>query len=317
MIKTKINECTFLNALGKSAQSIPASRKKPSSVQKIKTTETKPETKPELPEPEKKESIEVPSGWKPKGGTEIELDGKKYKVNDHGFWYFGSKQLPTKSEKNLISTLDLEAYKQEQAKLASTPSVEPKDSTTEKAEPEKDQKFLTDEEKENLLNTNNPIDFISLFDGKLPNYVSNYIINTPISLKEVFTVGALLGLIGVSSAAIIKILARRIKYAKNIKEQIHLMKVQYKTLLCIYYLIAYPNLDEELFNSKIKIKIENTLKEVNDDCASAKDLNEQRYILQQHLSDLMQKIKNKVNQRPAIVTESIKNRWKLLAGIGV
>ena len=65
-----------------------------------------------------------------------------------------------------------------------------------------------------------------MFDGKLPNYVSNYIINTPISLKEVFTVGALLGLIGVGSAAIIKILARRIKNAKNIISSKNIFKIE-------------------------------------------------------------------------------------------
>jgi len=179
MIKTKINEATFVNALSKAAQTVPASRKK-SKNQEIKPSENKPEVKADI-KPEQKNSTNIPSDWKAEIGTEIELNGVKYKANTKGGWLPNGIGLPIPKTSSTFSTLNLLAYNKEQnITNTSTPTTTatvplgPEDAETEESTPSEEEQ----------IDYNKLYNKIYEFEVSEPNQIEPFVTATISELKN-------------------------------------------------------------------------------------------------------------------------------------
>jgi len=110
MIKIKINEGRFTNALTAKAQSLNVKLPKPK-----EATTTKPEQQPKPAQQsvQEQEPTQIPSGWNPKKGTEVKLNNVPYRVSKNGNWVIADKtgNAVDKRNLNLLNALNLEAYK--------------------------------------------------------------------------------------------------------------------------------------------------------------------------------------------------------------
>jgi len=123
MIKIKINEARFVDALGRAAQSVPTAKKKPATVpqqsqEQKPSTQQSQEQKP-IEQPTVQEPTQVPAGWKPKAGSVVTLNNKdkkaiSYRFSKNGNWALNDKTgSVVKKNKDLLNVLNLEAYKTE------------------------------------------------------------------------------------------------------------------------------------------------------------------------------------------------------------
>jgi hypothetical protein len=142
MIKIKINEARYTGALTRQAQSIPVTRSKTTKTPNVSPTSGIESTQPSTPQqPEQQqaqEPTEIPAGWKPQIGTEIELKGVKYKANAIGGWLPNGIGLPIPKTSPIFSTLNILAYNEEQKKkgqpTSTTAPLEPEDQETEEVQ---------------------------------------------------------------------------------------------------------------------------------------------------------------------------------------
>jgi len=170
MIKIKINEARYTGALTRQAQSIPATKSKITKTPNVSPTSGTESTQPSTPQqPEQQqaqEPTEIPAGWKPQIGTEIELKGVKYKANTNGGWLPNGIGLPIPKTSPIFSTLNTLAYNEEQKKkgqpTSTTAPLEPEDQETEEVQRQPQQtsqinfKELWDQVNDK---TQNPFDF--------------------------------------------------------------------------------------------------------------------------------------------------------------
>jgi len=142
MIKIKINEARYTGALTRQAQSIPVTKSKTTKTPNVSPTSGTQSTQPSTPQqPEQQqaqEPTEIPAGWKPQIGTEIELKGVKYKANANGGWLPNGIGLPIPKTSPIFSTLNILAYNEEQKKkgqpTSTTAPLEPEDQETEEVQ---------------------------------------------------------------------------------------------------------------------------------------------------------------------------------------
>ena len=182
MIKIKINEARYVSALTQQAQKIPLGSKQTRKIETKPTSSITPTEPAASTEPVSEDSI--PSDWSATPGTQIELDGKKYKVGKNGAWYLGNRIISRKTQNDLISALNLEAYKQEKVKPTSTePSTTPT-STTATTVPLEAEEAPTEEAASPLTVEEETINYIELyeeifsFDVSDLNDISPFVIKT-------------------------------------------------------------------------------------------------------------------------------------------
>jgi len=170
MIKIKINEARYTGALTRQAQSIPTTKSKTTKTTNVSPTSgtesTQPSTSQQPEQQQAQEPTEIPAGWKPQIGTEIELKGVKYKANAIGGWLPIGIGLPIPKTSPIFSTLNTLAYNEEQKKkgqsTSTTAPLEPEDQETEEVQRQPQQtsqinfKELWDQVHDK---TENPFDF--------------------------------------------------------------------------------------------------------------------------------------------------------------